>query len=231
VFSDEHVENKGHQAHDERAQERSPESVNIKPDVPARLLGGGNVGGALGTAWSRHGHEVYFGVLDPHAADMKKTLTVCGNGARAGAPSEAAAFGEIIVVALPWSAVEDTLARLDLAGKTVIDCTNPPPGTAGAEVIARSFPNARVAKCFNITSANNMANPRYGDGAAAMFACSDDAGAKAAAMRLATDAGFDSFDLGPLSNAPLMESFARFWIWPAYRGGLGREFAFRLVQR
>lgn len=202
-----------------------------KRSVKIALLGGGNVGGALGTAWSRHGHEVYFGVLDPAAADMRATLTACGNGARAGTPSEAAAFGEIIVVALPWAAVEDTLARLDLAGKTLIDCTNPPPGTAGAEVIATRFSGARVAKCFNITGANNMANPHYGDGAAAMFACSDHAGAKAAAMQLAADAGFEAFDLGPLSNASLMESLARLWIWLAYRGGLGREFAFRLVRR
>lgn len=195
------------------------------------LLGGGNVGGALGTAWSRHGHEVYFGVRDPDAADMQKTLAACGNGARAGALSEAAAFGEIIVVALPWSAVEETLSRIDLAGKIVIDCTNPPPGTAGAEVIAKQFPGAKVAKCFNNTGANNMANPRYGDGAAAMFACSDHAGAKATAMQLASDAGFEVFDLGPLANASLMESFARLWIWLASRGGLGSEFAFRLVKR
>jgi 8-hydroxy-5-deazaflavin:NADPH oxidoreductase len=195
------------------------------------LLGGGNVGAVLGTVWSRHGHSVYFGVLDPAAADMKKTLADCGNCARAGSPSDAAAFGEVIVVALPWSAVEDTLARLDLAGKTVIDCTNPPPGAAGAEVIAKKFSNAKIAKCFNITGANNMANPRYGDGAAAMFACSDDSGAKATAMQLASDAGFEVFDLGPLSNAGLMESFARLWIWLASRSGLGREFAFRLVKR
>ena len=195
------------------------------------LLGGGNVGGALGTAWSRHGHEVYFGVLDPKAADMKKTLSACRNGVRAGSPRDAAAFGEVIVLALPWPAVESTLATINVAGKTVIDCTNPPPGTAGAELIAKKFASANVAKCFNTTGANNMSNPRYGDGAAAMFACSDHAAAKATAMQLATDAGFEAFDLGPLANAALMESFARLWIWLASRGGLGREFAFRVVKR
>src|SRR5579864_5605744 len=102
------------------------------------LLGGGHVGGALGTAWSRRGHSVYFGVLDPKAEDMQATLAACGNGARAGAPADAAGFADVIVLALPWSAVEDTLAPLDLAGKTVIDCTNPPPGTPGAEVIAKA---------------------------------------------------------------------------------------------
>jgi predicted dinucleotide-binding enzyme len=195
------------------------------------LLGTGHVGGALGAAWDRCGHEVYFGVRDPDAADVKKTLEACQNGATAGKPAQAAAFGEVIVLALPWSAVESTLLRLDLHRKILVDCTNPPPGVAGAQIIARKFPRARVAKCFNITGANNMANPEYREGPAAMFACSDDDTALAVALRLASDAGFDAFDLGPLANAGLMESLARLWIWLAYRGGLGREFAFRLVRR
>ncbi len=195
------------------------------------LLGGGHVGGALGIAWSRSGHEIFFGVLDPAAADLKQTLAACGKHARAGTAAEAVAFGEIVALAIPWAAVEDALSKLDLAGKIVIDCTNPPPTISGADTLAQRFPAAKVAKCFNITGANNMANPRYPDGAAAMFACSDHVAAKKAAMQLASDAGFESFDLGPLSNAPLMESFARMWIWLAYRGGLGREFAFRIVKR
>jgi 8-hydroxy-5-deazaflavin:NADPH oxidoreductase len=195
------------------------------------LLGGGHVGGALGTAWSRHGHKVYFGVRNPHAADMQETLTACGNGARAGAPADAVAFGDVVVNALPWSAVEPTLAALDLRAKILIDCSNPPSGVAGAEVVTRTCPKAKVAKCFNITGANNMANPRYAQGPAAMFACSDDVGAKAAALQLAADAGFDPFDLGPLSNAGLLESFAILWIWLASRDGMGREFAFRVARR
>ncbi|SRR5579871_1887271 len=195
------------------------------------ILGGGNVGGALGIAWSNHKHEIFFGVRDPHADEIRKTLGACHNGARAGTLVDAAAFGEVVVVALPWSAVESSLPALDLAGKIVIDCTNPPPGISGSEVIAKKCSGAKVAKCFNITGANNMADPVYPDGAAAMFACSDDASAKDIALRLAVDAGFEAFDLGPLANAALMESLARLWIWLAYRGGLGREFAFRLVKR
>jgi|SRR5579872_306475 len=195
------------------------------------VLGGGHVGGALGTAWSRRGHQVYFGVRDPQDEDVQQTLAACGKGARAGALADAAAFGEVVVVALPWSAAERALAALNLTGKIVVDCTNPPPGVSGAEILAAKCPGAKFAKCFNITGANNMANPRYPGGSAAMFACSDDAGARSATLRLASDAGFVAFDLGPLTNAALMESFARLWIWLASRGGLGREFAFRLVRR
>ncbi len=64
-----------------------------------------------------------------------------------------------------------------------------------------------------------------------MFACSDDDSVKKTALQLASDAGFETYDFGPLSNARMLESFARMWIWLASRGGLGREFAFRLVKR
>lgn len=195
------------------------------------ILGGGHVGGALGTVWSRKGHEIYFGLRDPQAPDVHVLLAGCGDRAQAGTPADAVAFAEMIVIALPFGAVEPVLASLDLDGKIVIDCTNPPPGVAGVESVAKICLGAKLAKCFNITGANNMANPRYTGGAAVMFACADDADAKTAAMKLAVDADFEACDLGPLSNAGLMESFARMWIWLASRGGLGREFAFRLVRR
>ena len=76
-----------------------------------------------------------------------------------------------------------------------------------------------------------MANPMYAEGPATMFVCADDAEAKAASMTLSGDAGFETYYLGPLNNARLLESLAQLWIWLAYRGGLGREFAFRLVRR
>jgi hypothetical protein len=202
------------------------------------LLGGGHVGAALGTAWTKSGHEVFFGVRDPAASGMTDTLGACAGRARAGTPAQALAFGGVVVVALPWPAVDQVLGSLDIAEKIVIDCTNPPAGLngaskplSGAEFIARKFPQAKVAKCFNITGANNMANPVYAEGPATMFVCADDEEAKAASMRLSSDAGFDTYYAGPLGNARLMESLAQLWIWLAYRGGLGREFAFRLVQR
>ena len=203
------------------------------------VLGGGHVGAALGTAWTKSGHEVFFGVRDPAAAGMTETLGACAGRARAGTAAQALAFGDVVVVALPWPAVDQVLGSADIAEKIVIDCTNPPAALngaggrplSGAELIARKFPQSKVAKCFNITGANNMANPVYAEGPATMFVCADDEEAKTASMTLSSDAGFDTYYAGPLGNARLMESLAQLWIWLAYRGGLGREFAFRLVQR
>lgn len=212
--------------------------MKVKDSMKIAVLGGGHVGAALGTAWAKCGHEVFFDVRDPMSAGMREALGACEGRGRAGTPAEGCAFGDVIVVALPWPAVNQVLGSADIAEKIVIDCTNPPALTgaggkpqSGAEFIAAKFPKAKVAKCFNITGANNMANPVYAEGPATMFVCADDAQAKAASMTLSSDAGFETYYAGPLSNARLMESLAQLWIWLAYRGGLGREFAFRLVRR
>jgi hypothetical protein len=88
----------------------------------------------------------------------------------------------------------------------------------------------RVVKVFNTTGANNMANPRYGDGGATMFYAGDDAGAKQIASTLAAALGFEPVDAGPLVRARELEHLAMLWISLAF-GGMGREIAFRLVKR
>ncbi len=200
------------------------------------LLGGGNVGGALGTSWAKTGHEVFFGVRDPDATDTQALVARCGPHAKAGTLQEAAAFGDVIAIALPWAAAYEALPKLDLTGKVVIDCSNPPVAlpdgaASGTEALAAVAPGARFAKAFNITGSNNMESPGYTEGPLAMFFCGDDAEARQTAETLIKATGFEAFDLGPLANARLMEDHARLWIWLAYKGGLGRDFGFRLVRR
>ena len=86
-------------------------------------------------------------------------------------------------------------------------------------------------KAYNITGANNMQNPAYPEGPLAMFYCGNHAAAKETVRSLIQQTGFEPCDLGPLSNARLMEAQAELWIWLASRGGLGRGFGFRLVRR
>jgi predicted dinucleotide-binding enzyme len=177
------------------------------------ILGAGNVGKALGDGWMRHKHEIQYG--------------------ERGKMEEAAAFGEVVVLAVPFQAALDIVPAVDLAGKTVIDCTNalgrvPGKTSSGAEAIQERVPGAKVVKCFNTTGANNMERPDYPGGPLAMLYCGDDAQAK---KTVEGQIGFESYDLGPLSNARLLEAQAELWIWLASRGGLGREFGFRLVRR
>src|SRR5438477_11731912 len=89
------------------------------------IIGAGNVGGTLGRAWAKKGHDICFGVRHPQDDKTRRLLQSIGPKAQAGTVAEAAAFGEVVVLATPWPATEAAIrAAGDLRGKTVIDCTN-----------------------------------------------------------------------------------------------------------
>jgi predicted dinucleotide-binding enzyme len=138
------------------------------------LFGAGNVGGALGTSWVKAGHDVFFGVKDPAAKDTQALVSRLGSRARAGTLQEAASFGEVVVIALPWQAAFDALPKLNVSGKVVIDCSNPPaalPGGAvsGVEALARLAPGAKFAKAFNIIDGTKLHYVRGGSGCPVML--------------------------------------------------------------
>jgi|SRR5579863_5697855 predicted dinucleotide-binding enzyme len=205
------------------------------------ILGAGNVGGALGESWTRHGHEVYFGVRQPEAAKVQSVLKKCGPRARAETPADAVHSSEVVVNALSWPATKAVLESLNLQGKTLLDCTNPllpdlsglevGTTTSGGELVAQWAKGALVVKIFNSTGFANMLNPVYEGKAAQMFYCGDDASAKSTAAALAKIIGFDPIDVGPLSSSRMLEPHALLWVWLALKGGMGREFAFQLVKR
>lgn len=144
---------------------------------------------------------------------------------------------------MPWTSIDDVTSELAAVatGKTVIDVTNPiaPPYTdlavagsdSGAERVAWNLRQSRVVKAFNTIGAEVMANPRYPDGPAFLPVAGDDPRAKATAIALARDLGFEPIDAGPLSMARYLEPFAMLWIKLALVHGLGRSFAFRLMRR
>ena len=205
------------------------------------IIGSGNVGKALGETWLKKGHQVQFS----YSRDLQKLrayATELGRSASAGTPDEAVRFGEVVLFAPPWPAVEDALrAAGSLAGKILIDCTNPlKPDLSGlaighttsaGEEIARRAPGARVVKAFNTTGAENMKSPQFGSHRAIMPICGDDAGAKSVVGALAQEAGFEVVDAGSLSIARLLEPLAMLWIHLAYGQKMGTGFAFTLLKR
>jgi predicted dinucleotide-binding enzyme len=204
------------------------------------ILGAGNVGGTLGQGWARRGHEILFGVRDPQSPKTRDLIAQCGDKARAGSAAEAATC-EVVVNALPFAAGKEALEALNLKGKVLLDCANPlksdlsgleiGPNTSAGEMAADWAKGAKVVKIFISTGYNNMANPDYGGNPLTMFYCGDDPAAKGIAADLARDLGFTPVDAGPLTNARLLEPLAMLWIWLAIRGGMQREFGFRLVTR
>jgi NADPH-dependent F420 reductase len=206
------------------------------------IIGAGNVGGTLGWGWAKKGHNIFFGVRRPQDDKTRQLVQSIGSKAQADTVAEAAAFGEVIVLATPWQAAEAAVKEAgDLSGKVVIDCTNPLKpdvsglevgfSTSGAEQVARWAKGAKVFKAFNTTGFNIMADPVIGSTRTVMFVCGDDEAAKPTVLRLADDIGFDAVDAGKLVQARLLEPWAMLWISLAFRGNVGREFGFALLRR
>jgi predicted dinucleotide-binding enzyme len=206
------------------------------------IIGAGNVGGTLGAAWASRGHEVIFGVRDTADPKLEELLARSGGKARVATVKDAAAAADVVALTVPWPAAQDALRTAgDLAGKILLDCTNPlkPDLTgltvgftaSGAEQVAAWAAGARVVKIFNTTGYSNMENPAYREGPAMMLYCGDDAQAKRVAAQLAAELGFEPYDVGPLTEARLLEPFALVWIHLAVLQKMGTGFAFRLVRR
>jgi predicted dinucleotide-binding enzyme len=206
------------------------------------IIGAGNVGSTLGKAWARKGHEVFFGLRQPKDDKARQLIGAAGPSARAGTVAEAGAFGEVVVLATPWPATQEAVKQAgNLAGRIVIDCTNPLKpdvsglelgfNTSGAEQVASWARGAKVFKAFNTTGFNIMADPVINGVRTVMFVCGDDEGAKPAVLALASDIGFDAVDAGKLAQARLLEPWAMLWISLAFSGRVGRDFAFALLRR
>jgi hypothetical protein len=204
------------------------------------IVGSGNVGSALARGWIANAHQVMLGVRDTESSAARERAEHLG--AALGSVREAGRFGQVVVLAVPWAAVDDVLAELgDIGDSILLDCTNPlAPGqgglvtggaaSAGEHVAARAM-GARVVKVFNSTGSGNIARPTYPEGAASMLLCGDDAAAKSIAAGLAADLGFDPVDAGALHAARLLEPLALLWLRLARGQGLGPDIGFRLMRR
>ena len=209
------------------------------------IIGAGNVGGTLGTAWAQKaGHDIFFGVRDAKSEKTQALLSKIGGKARAGTAAEAAAFGDVIVLTTPWPQTEVAIRSLgDVNGRIILDATNPlvrgadgisleiGHSTSAGEKVQGWAKGASVFKTLNTTGFGNMANPIFNGVKSVMFVAGDDADNKPKVMSLVADLGFDVIDAGPLRNARLLEAHAMLWIDLALVRGLGRDWAFALVRR
>ena len=178
------------------------------------IIGAGNVGKALATSITRAGHHVTISASSPESAQTAAAEV----GAKAADSNVAAVSGaDVVILAVPYVGAGEEVAaeiRDEVAGKTVIDVTNPTRldytglatnGSSAAEEFQKRLPEARVVKAFNTIFAANQANPSAEvDG----YVAADDAAAKQEVISLVESMGFTPLDVGPLSAARYLEGMA-----------------------
>ncbi|HEX2339935.1 MAG TPA: NAD(P)-binding domain-containing protein [Vicinamibacterales bacterium] len=209
------------------------------------ILGTGDVGRVLGAACVTLGHDVMMGSREPDQQKVKDWVAKTGPRASSGTFAGAARHCELAIVATRWDGTENALklARADnLAGKVVIDATNPldfsstPPSlsVSGAdsagERVQRWLPAAKVVKAFNTVGNPHMFRPDFPSGPPDMLICGNDPGAKQTVARLLSEFGWPVIDLGGIESSRYLEALAMIWILEYFNTKNGNH-AFKILRK
>lgn len=192
------------------------------------VLGSGQVGQALGRGFASRDHDVMLGTRSPESEKVQAWLAE-GKGRSTGTFAEAAAFGEVIALATLGLAAEEALELAGpdrLAGKVVIDATNPleSPGDGSVrlafgfddslgERVQRTLPDSKVVKAFNTVGNPYMVDPDLPGGPPTMLICGNDAEAKATVSDICEAFGWEAADLGPIERSRALEEVAMAWVY------------------
>jgi predicted dinucleotide-binding enzyme len=199
------------------------------------VIGAGNMGSALVKQLALAGHRVSVTARD---AAKAQAVAAAHPGVSAVVASGAAAAADIVVLATAYGdAVAAAKSVGDLAGKTVIDISNPLTAdymglsighsTSAGEEVARELPGAHVVKAFNTVFAQVLAaGADFGNGhVVPVYYAGDDGEAKARVKALIDSLGFAAVDAGGLTNARYLEAVAGFNIYLGYGAGKGTSIA------
>jgi predicted dinucleotide-binding enzyme len=192
------------------------------------ILGSGSVGKALGSGFLKYGCAVMLGTRDPNKPAVRQWLRENPTGS-VGTFEQAARFGGLVVLATLGRAAEDAIrlaGPANLAGKTVMDTTNPiaesapvggilafttGPNESLGERIQSALPLAHVVKAFNSVGAAQMVNPSYRQGPPTMFLCGDSAEAKQRVSGIIRQFGWEPFDCGGIAASRALEPLCILW--------------------
>jgi predicted dinucleotide-binding enzyme len=183
------------------------------------VIGAGNVGGTVGGAWQKAGHDITYGLRDPSKKQGAKPI----DAAMAGA--------EIVLLALPGGAVVDFVRehRGALDGKIVIDATNNfrAPSMHSWSELSEMIPNAQLYRAFNSLGADVFAKPVLGGEKADLFYAGPDGANGEKIERLIEDAGLRPIRVGGTEQADVVDGVLRLWFTLAQ--SRGRRIAFKLI--
>jgi len=195
------------------------------------VIGSGDVAKVLAAGFVKHGHDVMIGTRMP----AKLTDWVKDNPkVQIGSVASVAKFGELVVLAVKGTAAQEALRAADvtnLAGKPVIDATNPiadvPPANGVLkffttldeslmENLQREFGNVRFVKAFNSVGNTCMVNPQFKGGKPTMFICGNDEGAKQTVSGILDQFGWETADMGTAEAARAIEPLCMLWCIPGF---------------
>ena len=195
------------------------------------VLGSGDVAKSLARGFLAHGHEPMLGTRD--RAKLEGWVAQ-NSGAAVGSVADAARFGELLVLAVKGSVAADALRAAgipNLAGKAIIDTTNPiadaPPANGVLkfftnldeslmERLQREFAGARFVKAFNSVGSASMVDPKFKGGKPTMFICGNDEAAKRAVTAVLDEFGWETADMGAVEAARAIEPLCMLWCIPGF---------------
>ncbi|HWE23520.1 MAG TPA: NAD(P)-binding domain-containing protein [Myxococcales bacterium] len=187
------------------------------PPLKIGIIGAGKIGGTLATLWAKAGHAVL--VSSRHPEQLQDLARSLGPKARAGTPREAAVFGEVVLISVPYGALPQIGKDLqnELKGKVVLDTGNPYPERDGEMAVearrkgtgvasAEFLPGVRLVRAFNAIGYRNLRSEAHRSGElVGIPIAADDQQALEVAARLVRDAGFEPVVVGPLAKAKMFD--------------------------
>jgi hypothetical protein len=207
------------------------------------ILGSGDVGKTLAAGFQKHGHDIAIGTRTPEKLDEWAQELMLN---RVCSFREAAEFGDIVVLAVKGQAAADVVRHVgadSLAGKTVIDVTNPisdkPPkngvldfftsyDSSLMERLQEEFPKTSFVKAFNSVGASCMVDPAFEEGQPTMFICGNDRKSKVTVGMILEEFGWGVADMGTAEAARAIEPLCMLWCIPGFLHNDWRH-AFKLL--
>jgi hypothetical protein len=209
------------------------------------IIGSGVVGQTLAAGFLKHGHQVEIGTRDPAKL---KDWSAKNPGAAVKSFAEAAAFGDLVVLAVGGEVAQQALTLIGssaLQGKTVIDACNPigggppvngvlsfftPQNQSLMEQLQKAYPSAHFVKAFNSVGSGQMVNPEFASGRPTMFICGNDKDAKKTVERILEQFGWDIEDMGAIEAARPIEALCMLWCIPGIGKNDWTPHAFKLLR-
>ncbi|RPI18164.1 MAG: NADPH-dependent F420 reductase [Ignavibacteriae bacterium] len=204
------------------------------------IIGTGNMGGNLAKLWARKNHKIMV-----TSKDLKQSGEIAvqaGENVSVGSLKDVADFGEVIVFAFPYEAIDEVISKTgSFSGKIIIDIINPLTedilglkigfNTSAAEEIAKKIPGAHVVKAINTIASPVLerGNIEIDANTPTVFYCGDNEDAKSKVSKLISDIGFEPMESGPLTNARYLEPMAEFIVQLAVTG-LGANIAYKILK-